>query len=74
MVDHEGNAEVDGRGGREAAAGVSGKLLAHALADAAERGNETTTLIATQLGFPVYERAGFRPLGRRHGGAGRRLD
>lgn len=43
--------------------GLSGKLLAHALADAAERGAETTTLVATRLGRPVYERLGFRPLG-----------
>jgi GNAT superfamily N-acetyltransferase len=43
--------------------GLSGKLLAHALADGAERGAETTTLVATRLGRPVYERLGFRPLG-----------
>ena len=66
MTDHEGNSELDlvavvpeARG-----AGLSGKLLGHALADAAERGNETTSLIATRLGYPVYERAGYRPLGR----------
>ena len=40
--------------------GITGKLLGHALADAAERGSETSTLIATPLGYPVYERAGFR--------------
>ena len=44
--------------------GLSGKLLGHALADAAERGCETTALIATALGRPVYERLGYRPLGR----------
>jgi GNAT superfamily N-acetyltransferase len=43
--------------------GLSGKLLAHALADAAERGLLTTTLVASPLGRPVYERAGYRPLG-----------
>jgi GNAT superfamily N-acetyltransferase len=43
--------------------GLSGKLLAHALADAAERGAETSTLVATRLGRPVYERLGFQPLG-----------
>jgi len=43
--------------------GLAGKLLGHALADAAGRGLETSTLVATQLGRPVYERAGFRPLG-----------
>jgi ribosomal protein S18 acetylase RimI-like enzyme len=64
-VDHGGNAEVqmvavlpEARGH-----GLAGKLLAHALADAAERGQETSTLVATQLGRPVYERLGFRPLG-----------
>jgi GNAT superfamily N-acetyltransferase len=44
--------------------GISGKLLRHALADAAERGMETSTLVATKLGLPNYERAGYRPLGR----------
>jgi GNAT superfamily N-acetyltransferase len=43
--------------------GLSGKLLAHALADAAERGAETTSLVSTSLGRPVYDRLGFRPLG-----------
>jgi GNAT superfamily N-acetyltransferase len=43
--------------------GLSGKLVAHALADAVERGCETSTLVATQLGRPVYEKLGFRPLG-----------
>jgi GNAT superfamily N-acetyltransferase len=43
--------------------GLAGKLLGHALADAADRGLETSTLVATKLGRPVYERAGFRPLG-----------
>jgi GNAT superfamily N-acetyltransferase len=42
--------------------GVSGKLLRHALADAAERGIETSTLVATRLGYPVYERAGYRAI------------
>lgn len=43
--------------------GLSGKLLAHALADAADRGQETSTLVSTKLGRPVYERLGFRGLG-----------
>jgi N-acetylglutamate synthase-like GNAT family acetyltransferase len=43
--------------------GLSGKLIAHALADAVDRGVRTSTLVATQLGRPVYERLGFRPLG-----------
>lgn len=65
-ADHEGNTEVqlvavvpEARG-----RGMSGKLLGHALADAAERGNDTSTLVATTLGYPVYERAGFEPVGR----------
>jgi GNAT superfamily N-acetyltransferase len=64
-VDCAGNADVEwvavvpeARG-----RGLSGKLLAHALADAEERGAETTTLVATRLGRPVYDRLGFRPLG-----------
>lgn len=64
MTDHEGNSDLElvavlpeARG-----RGLSGKLLGHALADAAERGNETSTLVATRLGYPVYERAGYRPL------------
>jgi GNAT superfamily N-acetyltransferase len=66
MTDHEGNSEVqmvavvpEARG-----QGITRKLLGHALADAAERGNETSTLIATPMGYPVYERAGFQPLER----------
>ena len=43
--------------------GLSRALLAHALVDARERGCETTSLEATQLGRPVYERLGYRPLG-----------
>ena len=66
VVDHAGNSEVqlvavvpEARG-----RGITRKLLGHALADAAERDSETSTLIATPLGYPVYERAGFRPLER----------
>ena len=43
--------------------GLASVLLAHALADARERGNTTTTLEATQLGRGLYERLGYRPLG-----------
>jgi ribosomal protein S18 acetylase RimI-like enzyme len=66
VLDHEGNSEIQmvavipqARG-----SGIAGKLVGHALADAAERGSETSTLIATPLGYPVYERAGFRALDR----------
>jgi GNAT superfamily N-acetyltransferase len=65
-VDHAGNTEIqmvavlpEARG-----SGISGKLLRHALADASDRGNETATLVATKMGYPVYERVGFRPLER----------
>jgi ribosomal protein S18 acetylase RimI-like enzyme len=63
-VDHAGNTEIqmvavvpEARG-----RGIAGKLLRHALADAAERGSETATLVATKMGAPVYERDGFRAL------------
>ena len=64
-TDDDGNCEIDGVATPPEArgSGLSGQLLAHALADAAERGCETTTLIATALGRPVYERLGYRPLG-----------
>lgn len=64
MTDHDGNTDVElvavvpeARG-----RGITQKLLGHALADAAERGNRTSTLVATRMGCPVYERVGFRPL------------
>jgi GNAT superfamily N-acetyltransferase len=66
MTDHDGNSDLElvavlpeARG-----RGLSGKLLGQALADAAERGNETSTLVATQAGYPVYLRAGYLPLDR----------
>ena len=43
--------------------GLAGRLLAGALAAARERGQSTTTLIASGAGRPVYERLGYRPLG-----------
>jgi GNAT superfamily N-acetyltransferase len=43
--------------------GVSTQLMARALADARERGRLTTTLVATRLGRPVYERVGYRDFG-----------
>jgi GNAT superfamily N-acetyltransferase len=66
MTDHEGNTDVEcvavvpeARG-----RGISGNLLRHALADALDRGLETSTLVSTVMGYSTYERAGFRPLGR----------
>ena len=43
--------------------GVSKQLMARSLADARERGRLTTTLVATKLGRPVYERLGYRDFG-----------
>ena len=43
--------------------GLAGALLGHALADARERGLETTTLVATRAGRPLYERLGYRLVG-----------
>jgi ribosomal protein S18 acetylase RimI-like enzyme len=65
IVDSHGHSEVqmvavvpEARG-----AGLAGKLLAHGLADAAERSSESVTLIATKLGYPVYRRLGFEDVG-----------
>jgi GNAT superfamily N-acetyltransferase len=43
--------------------GISKLLMARAIADAGERGQLTTTLVATKLGRPVYERLGYRDFG-----------
>lgn len=43
--------------------GISGRLMARALADAAEQGLETTTLQATKLGYPVYAKLGYADYG-----------
>lgn len=43
--------------------GVSARLCAHAIAEAARRGIETTSLQATRLGRPIYERLGYRDFG-----------
>jgi ribosomal protein S18 acetylase RimI-like enzyme len=66
MTDHDGNSDVEcvavvpeARG-----RGISRNLLGHALADARERGIETSTLVSTVMGYPVYERLGYRALGR----------
>jgi N-acetylglutamate synthase-like GNAT family acetyltransferase len=65
VVDHERNADVEMVAvlPEERGHGIAGNLLAHALADAAERGLETSTLVATQLGRPVYERLGYEQVG-----------
>jgi GNAT superfamily N-acetyltransferase len=43
--------------------GISGRLLAHALEEARDRGRLSSTLIATKLGYPVYEKLGFGAVG-----------
>jgi GNAT superfamily N-acetyltransferase len=43
--------------------GISGRLLAHALADAREQGLVTTSLQSTKLGYPVYSKLGYRDYG-----------
>jgi GNAT superfamily N-acetyltransferase len=43
--------------------GVSGRILGHALEHERERGKEASTLIATKLGRPVYEKLGYRDAG-----------
>jgi ribosomal protein S18 acetylase RimI-like enzyme len=66
MTDHDANSDVEcvavlpGARGR----GISRNLLGHALADARERGIETSTLVSTVMGYAVYERLGYRTLGR----------
>jgi len=65
-TDDDGNSDVESVAVVPEARGrgISQYLLQHALVDAAERGNETSTLVATALGYPVYERLGYRTLGR----------
>lgn len=43
--------------------GLAGALMAQALADARERGLTSSTLVATKMGRPVYDRLGYRGLG-----------
>jgi ribosomal protein S18 acetylase RimI-like enzyme len=43
--------------------GLAGALMANALVDARERGLRTSTLVATKMGRPIYERLGYRGLG-----------
>jgi ribosomal protein S18 acetylase RimI-like enzyme len=65
VTDEDGNADVESVAVVPEARGrgISRYLLQHALVDAAERGNETSTLVATKLGYPVYERLGYRTVG-----------
>jgi GNAT superfamily N-acetyltransferase len=67
-LDHEGDcvigmvatlAEARGRG-------LAAALVTQALLDARERGCETTSLQATKMGRPIYDRMGFRDLGPLH--------
>jgi GNAT superfamily N-acetyltransferase len=46
--------------------GVSSRLMGRALADARRGGMVTTTLQATKLGRPVYEKLGYRDFGAVH--------
>jgi GNAT superfamily N-acetyltransferase len=43
--------------------GISGRILAHALERERERGKLGSTLIATKLGRPVYEKLGYEDAG-----------
>lgn len=43
--------------------GISGRLLGHALEQARERDKLSSTLVATKLGFPVYDKLGYREVG-----------
>jgi GNAT superfamily N-acetyltransferase len=43
--------------------GIAGRLLAHALERERERGKLASTLVATKLGYPVYEKLGYRQVG-----------
>jgi GNAT superfamily N-acetyltransferase len=43
--------------------GISKQLMTRAITAAGERGRLTTTLVATKLGRPVYERIGYRDFG-----------
>jgi GNAT superfamily N-acetyltransferase len=46
--------------------GLASRLIRTALADSRQRGATSTTLWASAMGAPVYERLGYRPVGRLH--------
>jgi GNAT superfamily N-acetyltransferase len=64
-LDHEGDCGVYCVAALPAARGrgLTSGLIRHALADAHERGCTTSTLQATKMGRPLYERLGYRSLG-----------
>jgi GNAT superfamily N-acetyltransferase len=43
--------------------GLAGALMGQALADGRERGLRSSSLVATKMGRPVYDRLGYRALG-----------
>jgi ribosomal protein S18 acetylase RimI-like enzyme len=45
---------------------LASKLLAYALHEAKQRGQQTTSLQASKLGQRIYSRLGYRPLGEAH--------
>jgi GNAT superfamily N-acetyltransferase len=63
-IDHGGDCGIWNVGTREAARsrGLATGLIRQALLDARERGCQTTSLQATQVGRPVYRRLGYREL------------
>ena len=66
--DHDGDFSVTFTATLPAARGrgLAARLLTHALHDARARGCTTTSLQATKMGQPVYERLGYRDLGPLH--------
>jgi len=64
-IDGAGDTEIAWVATDEAARGrgLATALMSQALWDARQRGMRTSTLQATKLGAPIYERVGFRDLG-----------
>jgi ribosomal protein S18 acetylase RimI-like enzyme len=64
-LDDGGDCAIWNVGTRETARGrgLATGLMRQALLDARERGCETTSLQATQVGRPVYRRLGYREMG-----------